>query len=147
MVKWIATVLITNSIVDVICSDDESARWEHAVWPRATSDELGRTIVGVFNYFLWKKEGSKYKWIGSESKPEIRPTIFMFSPSGLGVNQTSLKIQDGSSRFEDRAGRSSTHYRSVELSHLIIRKIHKNSQKFMNNHVTQVRIRTCQWLS
>ena len=68
----------------------------------------------------------------------------MFSPSGLGVNQTSLKIQDGSSRFEDRAGRSSTHYRSVELSHLIIRKIHKNSQKFMNNHVTQVRIRTCQ---
>ena len=96
-----------------------------------------------FELFFVKKECSKSNE-SSESKPEIRPTIFMFSPSGLGVNQTSLKIQDGSSRFEDRAGRSSTHYHSVELSHLIIRKIHKNSQKFMNNHVTQVRIRTCQ---
>ena len=109
---------------------------------RATSNHRWRSRRHVSLFILEKNFKNTNE--SSESKLEIRPTKFMFSPSGLGVNQTSLKIQDGSSRFEDRAGRSSTHYRSVELSHLIIRKIHKNSQKFMNNHVTQVRIRTCQ---
>ena len=124
-----------------------SERWKHAMWEGdlelSESDASSWTFLQTF---LWNENFPNANE-SSKSKSEFRPSTLMFGLSGLGVNQTSLKIQDGSSRFEDRAGRSSTHYHSVELSHLIIRKIHKNSQKFMNNHVTQVRIRTCQWLS
>ena len=139
-------VLITWKPEHAVGANDESTRCE-----RAISDCPSRTHHhGRFYKLFYEKrilQNLYYTNESSKSKSEFRPSTLMFGLSGLGVNQTSLKIQDGSSKFEDRAGRSSTHYHSVELSHLIIRKIHKNSQKFMNNHVTQVRIRTCQWLS